>query len=187
MRADQTEHGGDAGDRQHHAGEGQRAGASPGGRPQPAHHEDRRGVFEQQCDADREVCDGVVVEQLRSGDGNQTVGDDRAQVVACLAQPAGMCDGGERGHRQRTAGQSGGDRGRRAPARGHQSFAERTRTAEGKRRGNREEEAATEPRARRQHGHGCTSTGLICDDMSKLNFGRDATAGRSHESNDFQS
>ena len=53
------------------------AGPAPGGRPQPADDEDRRGVLQQQGDADRQVRDGVVVAELRPGDGDQSVGDHR--------------------------------------------------------------------------------------------------------------
>ena len=72
------------------AGQRQVGRPAPGGGPQPADHQDGRGVLQQQRDADRQVRDGVVVAQLRAGDRDHAVGDDG---LARAARPRGPSPG----------------------------------------------------------------------------------------------
>jgi hypothetical protein len=101
-------------------------------------------VLQGQRDADRQMCDGVVVAQLRPGDRDEPVGDHRLAVLHSLAEPVRLDDGGDDGHHQRAARHPGGDRGGGGPAGVHQRLGQRAGHPEGEGGADGEQQAEPE-------------------------------------------
>jgi hypothetical protein len=128
VEADMADHAEDerqAGQRGGRAAQGQPAGPLAVPDPHPGHHEDDAQVLEHERHADRQGLDGVEVEQLGAGHGDEAVGGDHGALPAQDVPPPAHRQPARHGQHQRGDADPRGHGGRRGPARVDQRLGQR--------------------------------------------------------------